>query len=157
MTKKLSMKRAIFPGSFDPLTLGHYDIIKRGVTLFDELIVAIGVNTDKKYMFSQEQRKTFIEETFADEPKVKVMTYEGLTVDFCKEIDVKFILRGLRNPADFEFEKAIAHTNRDLAPIETVFLLTSADTSYIASSIVRDVIRNNGDYTKLVPKSVRVT
>jgi len=148
------MKRAIFPGSFDPLTLGHYDIIKRGVTLFDEVIVAIGINADKKYMFSLEQRKKFIEDAFADEPKITVVTYEGMTVDFCKEIGVEFILRGLRNPADFEFEKAIAHTNRDLAPIETVFLLTSARTSYISSSIVRDVIRNDGDYTKLVPKSV---
>ncbi|MEP1488651.1 MAG: pantetheine-phosphate adenylyltransferase [Algibacter sp.] len=150
------MKRAIFPGSFDPLTLGHYDIIKRGVTLFDEIIVAIGVNGSKKYMFSLEERKQFIEDAFKDEPKVTVATYKGLTVDFCKDIDVEFILRGLRNPADFEFEKAIAHTNRDLAPIETVFLLTAASTSYIASSIVRDVIRNNGDYTKLVPDSVRV-
>ncbi|MBJ6368116.1 pantetheine-phosphate adenylyltransferase [Snuella sedimenti] len=150
------MKRAIFPGSFDPLTLGHYDIIKRGVTLFDEIIVAIGVNSDKKYMFTLQERKRFIKEAFKDEPKIKVATYQGLTVDYCKEIGVDFILRGLRNPADFEFEKAIAHTNRDLAPIETVFLLTSADTSYIASSIVRDVIRNHGDYTKLVPKSVRI-
>lgn len=150
------MKRAIFPGSFDPLTLGHYDIIKRGVTLFDEVIVAIGVNSSKKYMFSLEERKQFIKDAFKDEPKIKVQTYKGLTVDFCKDIDVQFILRGLRNPADFEFEKAIAHTNRDLAPIETVFLLTSAGTSYIASSIVRDVIRNNGDYTKLVPDSVKV-
>lgn len=150
------MKRAIFPGSFDPITLGHYDIIKRGITLFDEIIVAIGVNSDKKYMFSLDERKTFIKKAFADEPRVKVVTYEGLTVDFCKQNNVPFILRGLRNPADFEFEKAIAHTNRDLAPIETVFLLTSASTSYIASSIVRDVIRNNGDYTKLVPDSVRV-
>ncbi len=149
------MKRAIFPGSFDPLTLGHYDIIKRGVTLFDEIIVAIGVNSSKKYMFTLEERKQFIIDAFKDEPKVKVVTYTGLTVDFCKENDVEFILRGLRNPADFEFEKAIAHTNRDLAPIETIFLLTSAKTSYIASSIVRDVIRNNGDYTKLVPNSVR--
>ena len=150
------MKRAIFPGSFDPLTLGHHDIISRSVSLFDEVIVAIGINADKKYMFSLEERMQFIEEAFADEPKIKVKSYKGLTVDFCKEINVEFILRGLRNPADFEFEKAIAHTNRDLAPIETVFLLTSAGTSYIASSIVRDVIRNNGDYTKLVPKNVRV-
>ena len=150
------MKRAIFPGSFDPLTLGHYDIIERGAKLFDEVIIAIGVNADKKYMFSLEQRKKFIEDAFADNDRVKVVTYKGLTVDFCKEINVDFILRGLRNPADFEFEKAIAHTNRDLAPIETVFLLTSAKTSYISSSIVRDVIRNNGDYTKLVPKSVRI-
>ncbi|WP_412984183.1 pantetheine-phosphate adenylyltransferase [Pontimicrobium sp. IMCC45349] len=150
------MKKAIFPGSFDPLTSGHYDIITRGVKLFDEVIVAIGINSAKKYMFSLEERKKFIEEAFADEPKIKVVSYEGLTVDFCKEIGVDFILRGLRNPADFEFEKAIAHTNRDLAPIETVFLLTSAQTSYISSSIVREVIRNNGDYTKLVPKSVRM-
>lgn len=150
------MKRAIFPGSFDPITLGHYDIIERGVTLFDELIIAIGVNASKKYMFSLEERKKFIEDCFQHEPKIKVVTYEGLTVDFCQKNNVEFILRGLRNPADFEFEKAIAHTNRDLAPIETVFLLTAAKTSYIASSIVRDVIRNNGDYTKLVPKSVRV-
>lgn len=150
------MKKALFPGSFDPLTLGHFDIINRGVTLFDEIIVAIGINADKKYMFSLEQRTQFIADAFKDNPKVKVMTYEGLTVDFCKELDIEFILRGLRNPADFEFEKAIAHTNRDLAPIETVFLLTSAKTSYIASSIVRDVIRNNGDYTKLVPSSVRI-
>jgi pantetheine-phosphate adenylyltransferase len=150
------MKRAIFPGSFDPFTLGHYDIIERGAKLFDEVIIAIGVNADKKYMFTLEQRKKFIEDAFADNDRVKVVTYKGLTVDFCKEINVDFILRGLRNPADFEFEKAIAHTNRDLAPIETVFLLTSAKTSYISSSIVRDVIRNNGDYTKLVPKSVRI-
>ncbi|PQJ82471.1 pantetheine-phosphate adenylyltransferase [Polaribacter glomeratus] len=150
------MKKAIFPGSFDPITLGHFDIIKRGVKLFDELIIAIGINADKKYMFSLDERKKFIEDCFKDEPKIKVVTYKGLTVHFCEKNNVDFILRGLRNPADFEFEKAIAHTNRDLAPIETVFLLTSANTSYISSSIVRDVIRNDGDYTKLVPKTVSV-
>ena len=151
------MKRALFPGSFDPITLGHYDIIKRGVKLFDEVIVAIGVNSDKTYMFSLEERKRFIEEAFSNEPKVTVTTYEGLTVDFCQEIGVDFILRGLRNPADFEFEKAIAHTNRKLSKIETVFLLTAAKTSFISSSIVREVIRHNGDYTKLVPDSVRIS
>ena len=150
------MRRALFPGSFDPITLGHYDIIKRGVHLFDEVIVAIGVNSDKKYMFSLEERKAFLEESFKDEPKVKIMDYKGLTIDFCKKIDDQFILRGLRNPADFEFEKAIAHTNRKLSKIETVFLLTAAKTSFISSSIVREVIKNNGDYTVLVPDSVRV-
>ncbi|CAM1340510.1 pantetheine-phosphate adenylyltransferase [Tenacibaculum amylolyticum] len=150
------MKRAIFPGSFDPITLGHCDIIRRGVTLFDELIIGIGVNADKKYMFPLEKRKQFIEETFKGEPKIKVLTYEGLTVNFCKDINAQFILRGLRNPADFEFEKSIAHTNRKLSEIETVFLLTSSGKSYISSSIVREVIRHNGDYTGLVPNSVRI-
>ena len=148
------MKRALFPGSFDPITLGHFDIIKRGINLFDEIVVAIGINAEKSYMFSIEERKKFIEDAFKDEPKVKVVTYEGLTVHFCQEINAKFILRGLRNPADFEFEKAIAHTNRKLSKIETVFLLTAAKTSYISSSIVRDVIRNKGDYSVLVPESV---
>ena len=150
------MKRAVFPGSFDPLTLGHYDIIERSLKLFDEIILAIGVNADKKYMFTLEQREGFLKESFKDEPKIKVMTYQGLTVDFCNATDSGFILRGLRNPADFEFEKAIAHTNRKLAQIETVFLLTSSGKSYISSSIVRDVIRNGGDYTGLVPDAVRV-
>tara|TARA_R110002020_G_scaffold387546_1_gene598239 strand:- start:44243 stop:44698 length:456 start_codon:yes stop_codon:yes gene_type:complete len=149
------LKRAVFPGSFDPLTLGHCDIIDRGLTLFDEIILAIGVNAEKKYMFSQEKREYFLRETFKDQRKIKVMTYKGLTVDFCNANDAGFILRGLRNPGDFEFEKAIAHTNRKLAQIETVFLLTSSGKSYISSSIVRDVIRNGGDYTGLVPDSVR--
>ena len=150
------MKRALFPGSFDPITLGHFDIIKRGIHLFDEVVVAIGINADKKYMFSLEERQSFIEEAFKIEPRVKVMTYEGLTIDFCKKIDAQFILRGLRNPADFEFEKAIAHTNRKLSKIETVFLLTASNTSYISSSIVRDVLRNGGEYELLVPPAVRI-
>ena len=148
------MKKAIFPGSFDPITNGHYDIIKRGVSLFDEVIVAIGVNAEKKYMFSLEERKRFIEEAFKDEPKVRVISYSGLTIDLCKKENAEFILRGLRNPADFEFEKAIAHTNRVMSKIETVFLLTAARTSFISSSIVRDVLRNGGDISQLVPKSV---
>jgi pantetheine-phosphate adenylyltransferase len=150
------MKKAIFPGSFDPITLGHEDIINRGISLFDEIVIAIGVNAEKKYMFSLEERKRFIEETFKNESKVKIITYEGLTIDLCQKVKADFILRGLRNPADFEFEKAIAHTNRRLSKIETVFLLTAARTSYISSSIVRDVIRNFGEYEMLVPEAVRV-
>ena len=148
------MKRAVFPGSFDPITLGHVDIIKRAIPLFDEIIIAIGINADKKYMYSPEQRQAFIEEVFSDEAKIKTETYIGLTVDYCKKIDAAFILRGLRNPADFEFEKAIAQTNRKLSGIETVFLLTSAETSFISSSIVRDILRNNGDVSVLVPDVV---
>ena len=150
------MRKAIFPGSFDPITLGHQDIINRALPLFDEIVIAIGVNADKKYMFSLEERKRFIEETFQNEPKISVITYEGLTIDLCHKINANFILRGLRNPADFEFEKAIAHTNRRLSKIETVFLLTAAKTSYISSSIVRDVIRNHCEYELLVPEAVRV-
>ena len=150
------MKKAIFPGSFDPITLGHVDIINRGVTLFDEIIIAIGENSSKDYMFSIDERVAFIESAFKDNPKVRVMNYSGLTIDFCKEIGVDFIVRGLRNPADFEFEKAIAHTNRHLSTLETIFLLTSSQTSFISSSIVREIIRYEGDYKKLVPNSVRV-
>ena len=150
------MKKALFPGSFDPITLGHYDIIQRATALFDEIIVAVGENADKRYMFSVEERKAFIEKAFAHEKKIKVVSYQGLTVDFCKKMDTEFILRGLRNPADFEFERAIAHTNRDLGGVETIFLLTAVKTSHISSSIVRDVFRNRGDYTLLVPESVRI-
>ena len=149
------MKRAVFPGSFDPITLGHYDIIQRGISLFDELVIAIGENAEKSYMFSLEQRMAFIREAFRDEPRISVRSYSGLTVEFCRSVDAGFILRGLRNPADFEFEKAIAHTNRKLSEIETVFLLTSSGKSYISSSIVRDVIRNGGDVSGLVPDTVR--
>lgn len=148
------IRRAVFPGSFDPITLGHYDIIKRALPLFDEIIVAIGVNSSKNYMFSIEQRQIFIEEAFKEQSKIKVVAYQGLTVDLCKKMKAQFILRGLRNPADFEFEKAIAHTNRKLSKIETVFLLTAASTSFISSSIVRDVMKNGGDYKMLVPTSV---
>lgn len=148
------MKKAVFPGSFDPITLGHVDIIERAIPLFDEIIIAIGINADKNYMFETEKRQEFIRETFKDQPKIKIDTYTGLTVDYCKKIDAKFILRGLRNPADFEFEKAIAQTNRKLSGIETVFLLTSAETSFISSSIVRDIIRNHGNVSVLVPPIV---
>lgn len=148
------MKRAIFPGSFDPITMGHVDIINRALPLFNEIVIAIGVNTDKKYMFSLKKRKQFIEEFYKNEPKIKVTTYSGLTIDYCKKINADFILRGLRNPADFEFEKAIAQTNRKLANVETVFLLTSANTSFISSSIVRDILKHGGDITGFTPESV---
>ncbi|WP_291122077.1 pantetheine-phosphate adenylyltransferase [Empedobacter sp. UBA7620] len=149
---------AVFPGSFDPITLGHLDIIERAVPLFDKIIVAIGTNSSKNYMFSLEQRIKFIEDSVATFENVEVMAYKGLTVDFCDEVNAQFILRGLRNPADFEFEKAIAHTNRAITNhnIETIFLLTSSGKAYISSSIVRDVMRNGGKYEILVPDVVRI-
>jgi pantetheine-phosphate adenylyltransferase len=148
------MKRAVFPGSFDPITLGHVDIINRALPLFDEIVIAIGINAAKTSMFSLKDRIRFIEDTFEGETKIRVESYKGLTIDFCKQADSEHILRGLRNPADFEFEKAIAQTNRKLSGVETVFLLTSAETSYISSSIVRDIYRNGGDISSLVPASV---
>ena len=146
------MKIAVFPGSFDPVTLGHYDIVTRGLPLFDKIIVAVGENANKNYMFPQEKRMSWLRETFKDQPKVEVDTYSGLTVKYCREKGARFILRGLRNPADFEFEKAVAQTNRKLDnSLETIFLLTSSGLSSISSSIVRDVIRHQGDYSQFVP------
>jgi pantetheine-phosphate adenylyltransferase len=147
---------ALFPGSFDPITLGHVDIITRALPLFDEIRIAVGTNSAKNYLFSLEQRIAWITETFADEEKVKVVTYDGLTVDFALQEGVNFLLRGLRNPADFEFEKAIAQANREMTPeLETVFLLTSARFAYISSSIVREVFSYGGDFTKFVPDAVK--
>ena len=147
---------ALFPGSFDPITIGHVDIITRALPLFDEIRIAVGTNSAKNYLFSLEQRIAWITETFADEDKVKVVTYDGLTVDFALHEGVNFLLRGLRNPADFEFEKAIAQANREMTPeLETVFLLTSARFAYISSSIVREVFSYGGDFTKFVPDAVK--
>ena len=149
------MKRAVFPGSFDPITLGHCDIINRGTQLFDELIIAIGENLSKNYLFSLEQRKAFIENTFLDNKKIKVFIYSGLTIDFCKKIKANFILRGLRNSSDFEYENSIAQTNKEIGEIETVFLLSSPENSFISSSIVREIIKHNGKFENLVPNSVK--
>ncbi|CAI8303191.1 MAG: Phosphopantetheine adenylyltransferase [Bacteroidota bacterium] len=150
------MKRALFPGSFDPFTVGHLDIVERGIKIFDEIVVGIGINSEKKYMFSLEERLAFIKACFEHESRVRVETYEGLTINFCQEIEADFILRGVRNNGDFEFEKAIARTNRHMSEIETVFLLTSAETSYISSSIVREIIRNNGDYSTFIPPQIKI-
>ncbi len=148
------MKRVVFPGSFDPITLGHVDLINRALPLFDEIIIAIGVNADKKYMWPLEDRKRFIEVTFAHEPRIKVKTYTGLTVVFCKAENAQFILRGLRNTADFNYEQSIAQTNHRMADVESVFLMCSPEVSNISSSIVRDVQRNGGDISGLVPEAV---
>ena len=151
------MRKAIFPGSFDPFTLGHLDILKRSLPLFDEIVVGVGNNIEKKTMFSVDQRISFIKNCFLKEQKISVKSYDGLTIDFCKEIGANFIVRGIINNGDFEFEKAIARTNRKLSKIETVFLLTSAKTSFISSSIVRELILNKGDFKLLVPESVKIS
>jgi pantetheine-phosphate adenylyltransferase len=155
-TKILLMKRAVFPGSFDPITLGHVDIIERALPLFDEIILAIGINLDKKYMFSLEERVRFLEETFKGESKIIVKTYNGLTVDFCTKEKAAFILRGLRNTIDLEFEKTIGQTNYRLAGIETVFLISSPGKSHVSSTVVRDIKKHGGDYSILVPDAVSI-
>ncbi|MBN2638191.1 MAG: pantetheine-phosphate adenylyltransferase [Bacteroidales bacterium] len=148
-------KIALFPGSFDPITLGHVSILKRAIPLFDKIIVAIGVNSSKQQMFSLEQRQNWIREVFVNEPAVEVQTYEGLTVDFCKQVEAQYILRGLRTAADFEFERGIGQVNKMLYPsLDTVFLLTEPKFTPISSSIVRDVYRNGGDISNMVPEVV---
>ena len=148
------MKKAVFPGSFDPITIGHLDIVERAIKVFDEIIIAVGDNTDKKYMFPKEKRVEFVKQTFYNYNNVKIESYDGLTVDFCRKNNIEFMIRGLRNPADFEFEKRIALTNREMTDIETIFFITSPENSFISSSIVRDLIRNNSDYKLFIPKGI---
>ncbi|WP_420378947.1 pantetheine-phosphate adenylyltransferase [Gilvibacter sp.] len=149
-------KKAVFPGSFDPITLGHCDIIERGLQLFDEIVLAIGVNSAKQYTFGLEERKRFLEETFAEESRISIATYNTLTVDFCKSVEAQFILRGLRSTKDFNYEQPIAQTNRVMTgDVETVFLMASPEVTHISSSIVREIMKYNGNYQHLVPYTVR--
>ena len=150
------MRRFVFPGSFDPITIGHQEIIERALQLCDELIIAVGENKEKKNMFSLKQRMDFIKETNKNNSKISVESYEGLTIDFCKKVNANALIRGLRNPVDFEFEKSVAQMNRKLSGVETVFLLTSAGHGFISSSIVRDIIHHKGDFSSLVPKAVKL-
>ena len=152
------MKRiAVFPGSFDPITKGHEDIVNRASGLFDELVVAIGINTTKKYLFSLEQRLHWLEQTFESNPKIRVTSYEGLTVDFCKKIGAQFMLRGLRSSIDFEYERSIAQMSKELnSDIETVLFYTSPKLSAINSSIVREILKNNGDVSSFIPENIRI-
>jgi len=146
----------LFPGTFDPITLGHVDVIERAVAMFDKLVIGIGINSSKQPMFSVEQRTDWIREIFRNEPRIEVASYSGLTVDYCNAIEAKFILRGIRYISDFEYEKAIADMNRMLAPtIETVFLACSPAYSTISSTLVRDVIRNGGNAAMFMPPEVK--
>lgn len=149
-------KVAVFPGSFDPVTIGHESIVLRAIPLFDTIIIAVGVNAEKAGYFPVEQRVEWLKKVFAPHPTVEVKTYQGLTVDFCREHKIGYILRGLRTSADFEFERSIGQINKQMYPaIETVFLLTTPEHTALNSSIVRDIIRNNGDASPFVPAQVK--
>ncbi|MCH7536005.1 MAG: pantetheine-phosphate adenylyltransferase [Bacteroidetes bacterium] len=153
----MSKKIAIFPGSFDPITVGHEAIIKRGIHLFDEIVVAVGSNTTKNYMYPLSVRTKWIEDIFYDQEQVNVKSYEGLTVNFCESIGAQFILRGLRTSADFEFERQIGQMNEALnKKIQTVFLLANQQHSAISSTIVREIIKSGGDASQFVPKQVNL-
>ncbi len=146
----------LFPGTFDPVTLGHVDVIERAISLFDKLVIGVGMNASKQPMFTVEQRTGWIKDIFKDEPRIEVVAYEGLTVDYCRKINARYILRGIRYISDFEYEKAIADMNRMLTPeIETIFLTCSPLYSTISSTLVRDVIRNGGNAGMFLPQAVK--
>ena len=149
------MRRAVFPGSFDPITLGHENIIRRALPMFDEIIVAVGVNSTKKTRFTLEERMDMLVHVFKDAPQVRVESYHGLTVDFCKKVSAKWMLRGVRNGGDFEYERTISQMSSRIAPsLETIILFTDPQYAPISSSVVRDILANGGDISEFVPKAV---
>jgi pantetheine-phosphate adenylyltransferase len=151
------MKRAIFPGTFDPFTKGHFDVVAKGLTIFDEIVISIGTNTKKNNLFEVEDRVKALQDLYANEVKVKVMGYSGMTIAFCKKVDAQFILRGLRNATDFDYEQAIAHANKLMdETIETVFVLANTAYSSINSTIVREIIISGGDYKKFIPEGLKL-
>ena len=148
-------KIAVFPGSFDPITVGHVDIVLRALNLFDEIIIAVGINSQKNSLYSLEQRLEFLNKVFGSNPKIKIEHFEGLTIHFCKERQAQYIIRGIRNAADFEYEKTIAHLNGEMEPdIETILMLTKPNLGHISSTIVREILRGKGDASKFVPKEI---
>ncbi|KQC01839.1 pantetheine-phosphate adenylyltransferase [Pedobacter sp. Hv1] len=147
------MKIALFPGSFDPITIAHVDILKRSLPLFDRVVVGIGLNSSKQNFLSAEKREEIVKSIFTSYANVEVQLYEGLTVDFCRKIDAKYMVRGIRSASDFEYERAIAQINQTMMPdVETILLLSKPEYSAISSTIVRDILRNNGDVSPFVPQ-----
>ena len=148
-------KIAIFPGSFSPFTVGHQSVVDRALSLFDKIIISIGINSEKNQYFSIEERLQWIKDVYGNNPKIEIKFYEGLTVDFCKKENANYILRGLRDSHDFKFEKGIAQMNKDLnKEVETIFIITPPEISHISSSIIRDIIKNGGDVSKFIPKEI---
>lgn len=150
------MKRAIFPGTFDPFTIGHYSIVVRGLNIFDEIIIGIGTNQSKQTLFSVEKRIEMIQQAFAAEPRIKVQAYNSLTIDFAIEVDAKFALRGLRSVGDFEYERTISDTNRILTGLETVILFTESSYAHISSTVARDLISYGKDIAEFLPPGIKL-
>ncbi|HFA49951.1 MAG TPA: pantetheine-phosphate adenylyltransferase [Bacteroidetes bacterium] len=151
------MKKAVFPGSFDPITKGHVQLVKRALPLFDKVVVAVGINSQKKYLFSLAQRMEWLEDVFADEPKVEIADFEGLTAHFCNKIGAGYLLRGLRNASDFDYEKTISQLNTIVGHgLETVFLISEPAYSHISSTIVREIIKGGGDAAPFLPKALKL-
>ena len=150
------MKTAVFPGSFDPITTGHVDLVRRAVPLFDKIVVAVGINSQKKYLYTLEQRLAFLKEVFADEPKIEIGSFEGLTAHYCQSIGARYLLRGLRNASDFDYEKTISQLNGIVGEgLETIFLISAPAYSHISSTIVREIIKGGGDARPFLPEGVQ--
>lgn len=149
------MKIAIFPGSFDPITNGHIDLVRRFAPVFDKIIVAVGINSAKKGLFSLEQRLQWLNEVFDEDPKIDVGSFEGLTVNYCKEKNAKYLIRGLRNASDFDYEKTISQLNNIIGDnVETMFLISKPEYSHISSTIVREIVKGRGDISTFVPEFI---
>lgn len=151
------MKIAVFPGSFDPITNGHVDLIRRAIPLFDRIVVAIGVNVQKKYLYPLDKRVSWLEEIFKDDDSISVGSYEGLTVHYCQKVNAKYLLRGLRNTTDYNYEQGISQANSIVGGVETVFLISNPQYSHISSSIVREIVKGNADASAFVPAVVAAT
>ncbi|MDG2086470.1 MAG: pantetheine-phosphate adenylyltransferase [Flavobacteriales bacterium] len=150
-------KIAVFPGSFSPFSIGHQSVVEKALPLFDKIIISIGVNSKKNQYFSIQERMQWIESVYANNNKIEIKKYEGLTIDFCKKEGANFILRGLRDSHDFKFEKNIAQMNKDLnSSIETIFIITTPEVSHISSSLIRDIIKNGGDVSQFIPKEINI-
>lgn len=151
------MKIALFPGSFDPITKGHVDIVKRAIPLFDKIVVAVGVNSQKKYLFDLEERLSWLEKVFEKDPTVEIDTYYGLTAHFAQKLNANFMIRGLRNASDFDYEKTIAQLNSSLGGnIETLFFISKPEYSHISSTIVREIIKGKGDASQFLPEEIKL-
>lgn len=151
------MRIAVFPGSFDPITTGHVDIVERALPLFDKIIVAIGINSSKSYLYSLDQRKKWLEDVFRGNGKIEIGSFEGLTAEYCKKVNAKFLLRGIRNAADFDYEKTISQVNNIVGDnLETVFLISQPRLSHVSSSIVREIIKGGGDVSMFLPQKIKL-